>query len=147
MWPLISGANATSPRTEVILGMPTMSSAESIGDPYTGVQALIRSDGYKLIIRVSHQNVWTGPKYPNASTAWPNTPEDCGDMGCLFNVFDDPSEYHNIAASHPNIVSAMRERIAYHNSTMYRPDRGVPETKLACQAIANTWGGFWGPWL
>jgi arylsulfatase I/J len=91
LWPLLSGANATSPRTEIVLGIPTISSALSIGDPYLGVQGLIRADGYKLLIGQTHQNVWTSAHYPNASTKWANTAADCAG-GCLFNVFTDPTE-------------------------------------------------------
>jgi hypothetical protein len=40
---------------QVVLGMPTISSGNSIGDPYVGVQAVIDSDGYKLIIGDTHQ--------------------------------------------------------------------------------------------
>jgi arylsulfatase I/J len=62
LWPLLSGANATSPRAEVVLGQPFVSSANSIGDPFLGVQALIRADGWKLVIGTTHENVWTGPQ-------------------------------------------------------------------------------------
>jgi arylsulfatase A-like enzyme len=146
LWPLLSGLNATSPRTEVVLGMPTISSALSIGDPYTGVQALIRSDGWKLIIGVTHQNVHTSPDYPNASTKWANTPADCGDSGCLYNVFTDPSEYSNVAAANPGIAAALRARIAHYNATVYRPNRGTSDAAAACPVLLGQWGGFWGPW-
>ena len=55
LWPLLSGSNSTPPRTEVVLGMPTMSGANSIGDPFIGVQALIDAQGYKLVIGTTHQ--------------------------------------------------------------------------------------------
>ncbi len=146
LWPLLSGANATSPRTEVVLGMPTISSALSIGDPYTGVQAVIRSDGWKLVVGVTHQNVWTSPQYPNASTKWDNTPADCGDTGCLYNVFTDESEYNNVASENPDIVTALRARIAHYNSTVYRPNRGTSDKEVACPILLGKYGGFWGPW-
>jgi len=146
LWPLLSGANSTSPRSEVVLGMPTVSSANSIGDPFTGVQALIRADGWKLITGVTHQNIWTSPVYPNRSTKWDNSPYDCGARGgCLFNVFTDPSEYHDVASENPDIVTSMRQRIEALNRTMYRPNRGTPDPS-ACPVLMEKWKGFWGPW-
>ena len=59
LWPLISGANATSPHSEIVLGMPTIASGNSYGDASIGVQAVIQADGYKLLIGHVHQNVWT----------------------------------------------------------------------------------------
>jgi hypothetical protein len=146
-WPLLSGVNATPPRTEVVLGMPTVSSDNSIGNATLGVQGLIRADGWKLLIGATHQNVWTGPQYPNKSTAWPNAAADCGD-GCLFNVFTDPTEHDDVAAQHPDIVSSMRARIAELNATFYRPNRGASDDKGACaKAMGEEYRGFWGPWL
>ena len=145
LWPLLSGQNSTSPRTEVVLGIPTISSALSIGDPYLGVQAVIRNDGWKLVIGKTHQNVWTSPMYPNKSTSWNNDGSSCP-TGCLYNVFTDPSEYNEVSAQNPEIVAQLRARIAYHNSTMYRPNRGTP-SNLACNASLNKWKSFWGPFI
>ena len=47
VWPLISGANATSPRTIVAVG--TEGGEAELG-PGTHVQSVIRGDGYKLIM-------------------------------------------------------------------------------------------------
>jgi hypothetical protein len=147
-WPLISGANSTPPRTEVVLGQPTVSGANSIGDPYMGVQALIRADGYKLILGTTHQNVWTSPAYPNKSSSWKNDPYDCGGKGgCLFNVFTDPTEHLDVAAAHPDIVASMRARIAELNATLYNPNRGKSDQAGACSKGMGDYGGFWGPWL
>ena len=54
-WPLISGANLTSPRTEVPLGSD--GSEANLGSG-TAVQGLVRADGYKLIIGELGQNIW-----------------------------------------------------------------------------------------
>jgi arylsulfatase I/J len=145
LWPLLSGQNATSPRQEVVLGQPLVSGDNSIGDPWQGVQALIRADGYKLVLGTTHQNVWTSPQYPNASTSWKNDAADCT-AGCLYNVFTDPTEHADISASHPDIVAALKARIIFHNNTMYRPNRGTSDQKYACGVLVNTYGGFWGPW-
>ena len=51
-------ANATSPHSEIVLGMPTIASGNSYGNASIGVQAVIQSDGYKLLIGHVHQNIW-----------------------------------------------------------------------------------------
>lgn len=115
-----------------------VSSGNSIGDPYVGVQAVIDSEGYKLIIGYTHENVWTSPTYPNQSTSWPNYANDCT-AGCLYNVFTDPTEvrstskyrghecgstlitltlqHFEISAANPDKVASLRARIAYWNSS------------------------------
>ena len=57
LWPVLSGANETSPRSEVVIGMPTDNT-----DVFVGVQGVIDSGGYKLLIGVLHSPVWTGPQ-------------------------------------------------------------------------------------
>ena len=106
LWPLLSGANATAPRTEVWLGSsgPVNGAGGSAGvgagagaTPAAFIQGLIRADGWKILHDVLDNAVWQGPVYPNASTAahpWDNTPVDCGTAAvptCLFNVFEDPT--------------------------------------------------------
>jgi len=146
MWPLISGATTTSPRTEVVVAAD--SSVCGFGNGTT-VQALIRSDGYKLIIGSLGQNIWQGPFYPNASTKWPDVPYNCGippnnGTGCLFNILDDPTEHFDISSTNPNIVSEMYERIAELQRTAFSPNRGT-DNGAACKAAIERWGGFWGP--
>ncbi len=68
LWPLLSGANATGPRTEVWLGSGGAGDEDNSKDPI--VQAYIRKDGYKVIWGAVIENTWTGPFYPNASTNW-----------------------------------------------------------------------------
>lgn len=114
------------------------------------MQAVIQPDGYKLIIGHVHQNIWTSWTYPNKSTSWDNAGfTDCS-SGCLYakllatpdtrfgdktshtplrpnppfryNIFDDMTEHHELSASFPDKVTELRARIAYHNSTMFRPN-------------------------
>lgn len=148
MWPLLSGANSTSPRTEIIMGSsgPTGLLYQS-GD--TVVQGLIRSDGYKLLWGQIEQDIWTGPFYPNASTSWPNNPRDCGSMAaptCLYNVFTDPTEHLNVAAQNPDVVQSISARIAELQQTVFNPQRGAPGHQ-ACDIAHQQWKGFVGPFL
>lgn len=151
VWPLLSGANATSPRTEVVIGSHV--GADGAGAGPTFVQGIITADGWKLLHSNMEMNVFTGPFYPNASTptggGWPNTPLDCGPPTaptCLFNVFDDPTEHDNVAAARPDVVAALAARIAALQAGVFSPARGTP-SPLACNASNEVWGGFVGPFL
>jgi len=151
VWPLLSGANLTSPRTEIPAGSDGVEANLKNG---TQVQALIRADGYKLIIGELDQNIWTGPKYPNQTTKWDDTNYHCGvpstpplgKGGCLFNIFDDPTEHNDISAQKPNIVKEMYARILEIQQTSFTPNRGSDDG-TACVAALDTWGGFYGPFL
>ena len=142
MWPLLSGANATSPRRHVILG----SSDDSDKAGNTIVTGVVRADGYKLLLGKLATAFWTGPQYPNASGGYPSASEHCGTAGCLFNVFDDPSEYEEISAAHPTIVSDLQALIADASATVFNPSRGVKDDK-ACEKAFTQHGGFWGPFV
>lgn len=149
LWPLLSGANATSPRQEVVLG--------AAGDEATGstqVQGIIRaSDGWKLLIGSVNAFFHTGPVYPNRS-GYPSKTKECGDPaapegsdakgpGCLFNVLTDPNENDDVAQDHPKIVAELRALMA--KQVLYSPDRGGDDG-AACAAAAR-YGGFWGPFV
>ena len=88
LWPLLSGANATSPRTELWLGSGGAGDVDNSQHPI--LQGLVRADGYKVLWGNVIENTWTGPFYPNKTTAWCDTcPLDCGTIDaptCLFNV-------------------------------------------------------------
>jgi arylsulfatase I/J len=146
MWPLISGATTVSPRVDVVIGSDSSECGFGNG---TMVQALLRSDGYKLIIGSLGQNIWQGPYYPNATTKWNDVPFVCGippnnGTGCLFNIFSDPTEHVDLAASSPDIVAAMYARIQDYQATAFSPNRGTDDGS-ACRAAIGTFNGFWGP--
>lgn len=159
LWPLLSGANATPPRTEVWLGstapMNGVYGGGGVGvgaTPPTFVQGIIDKDGWKVLHDVIDNAARQGPFYPNATTAshpWNNTAVDCGTMEaptCLFNVFDDPTESNNVYLQHPDVVAALSARMKELQTTVFSPDRGSP-SQLACKASQETWGGFVGPFL
>jgi len=138
LWPFISGENSTSPRTEVILGRPTVE---------TSIGGLIQGE-WKLLVGPVAQNGWTGPFYPNITTDWDSglSVEHCGLVGCLFNIYNDPTEHQEVGAQHPVIRDQLRLRIDELTKTVFSPDRGVVDPR-ACETAVNTYGGFWGPWL
>jgi arylsulfatase B len=147
IWPLLSGQNTTSPRTEVVLGSSSVFPPVASGS--TVVQSVIRSDGWKLLVGLVGENVYTGPFYPNASTNWVGTPLDCGNVTlplCLFNIFDDPTEHNNMIDQEPDIAAQLAQRIVELQQTVFSPDRGNV-TNASCIASETTWKGFVGPFL
>jgi arylsulfatase I/J len=147
LWPLLSGANSTPPRTEVWLGSNHPGDTDSSDSPM--VQGLIRADGYKVLYGNVIENAWTSAFYPNATTNWCDTCAlDCGTIQeptCLFNVFDDPTEHINLAAAKPDIVAAMAARLQELQAGIFAPMRGKPDDADACYAGDVTWKGFVGP--
>jgi arylsulfatase I/J len=153
-WPFLSGATTTSPRTEVPIGSDATEANLLHLSNATVVQGLVRADGWKLLIGETGQNIWTGPQYPNKSTSWKDVPYHCGvpssppvgKGGCLFNILTDPTEHHDVAARHPDIVAEMYARLLELQKTAFGPHRGKDDG-IACKAALNTWRGFWGPFL
>ena len=131
MWPLISGQNSTSPRTDI----------------FASIHALISGD-YKLLTGPMLQAGWTGPQYPNQTN--PNggidARVDCGDTGCLFNIKEDPEERVNLASTMPDMLKEMMTKMMKFNETYFNPDRGKTWPG-ACDAVVDKYGGFWGPFL
>ena len=141
IWPLVSGANATSPRLEVPV------------DTHT----LLVSDGdalWKYMDGKFTHATWVGPTFPNASGADPaGAPvEDCT-AGCLFDVRADETEHNNVAAANPAVVAKMSARLAelvpnfYSNSDTGGTDLCPKGTQdCMCWAAKNLHSGFLGPW-
>lgn len=71
-----------------------------------------------------------------------NSVVQCGN-GCLYNILDDPSERIDLAASNPDVLSMMINRLVELNNTLWVVDRG-PSSTLACNAGVLKWGGFLG---
>ena len=132
MWPLISGQNSTSPRVDIPLSMTTLISGD-----------------YKILLGTNRMAGWTGPVYPNNTN--PNGGIDaieyCGEhRGCLYNIFKDPGEHHNLASKMPGKLKEIRDKLSEYQATHFNPDRGE-KSPLACEAALNEYGGFWGPFI
>ena len=156
MWPLLSGQTTTSPRSEVYLGaavpLPGLRGGPTIA------QAIIDSDGYKLIAGNIIDGIWQGPFFPNQSstTDWDESTDyvDCGGANpvypypgaCLFNVFSDPTEHEDIAAKNPAKVAQLTTRLKQLTETAFSPLRGGT-TNVPCETSSTKWSGFLGPWL
>ncbi|XP_065179088.1 arylsulfatase B-like [Sycon ciliatum] len=130
MWPVLSGQNMTSPRTEIPLS-----------------PGLISGD-YKILVSKVQMAGWTGPKYPNQTRPAGGIPAvaNCQKKNCLFNIKVDPEERTDLAESQPAILKHMQERHEAWVATVFNPDRGHP-SPLACQTAIEKYGNFWGPFL
>lgn len=155
IWPVLSGENSTSPRDLVILSAATP--LTSVREGTSIAQAVIDREGYKLIIGISSDSFFQGPFYPNSSSnvdAESDIQLDCGGESpvypysgaCLFNVFDDPTEHVNLAATNPSKVSELVEKIKELNDNTFSPNRGS-RTWLPCENSLNKYQGFVGPFL
>eukprot|EP00048_Salpingoeca_helianthica_P005368 m.87064 g.87064 ORF g.87064 m.87064 type:complete len:531 (-) comp13577_c0_seq2:23-1615(-) len=131
VWPLLSGRNNTSPRTEILVREDTL------------VQGR-----YKLIVGDITHAGWAGPQYPNMTSEGKEVMRvnlTCN-PGCLFDVQADPTEHHNLAPGQPARLHTMLARLRTLNSTIWR--RHMPPEDPACNATAySRYGGFLGPWL
>jgi len=97
---------------------------------------------------------WTGPHYPNASSAAQpvDTKLPCS-QGCLFNVVDDPTEHVDQASAHPQIVANMTARLNVLRQGIWNNhDVGVDvcppgiNMPCACWVALNRNRGFLGPY-
>ena len=105
VWPMLSGTNATSPRTEFAASSNALVTAR-----------------FKLIEGTAVGSAsWQGALWPNASS--PAHPINAVVMncssGCLFDVAADPGEHVDVAASHPAELADMRRRLAAWRTTFY----------------------------
>lgn len=130
VWPLISGANSSSPRVDVPISSDTLISGK-----------------YKILTGDVDQAGWTGPVYPNTTTpSGIAAKERCGDSGCLYDISNDPEERVNLATKMPSVLKDMQKRLEGYRKTHFSPDRGN-DSPNACKVAIDQYGGFWGPFL
>jgi arylsulfatase I/J len=138
VWPLLSGANATSPRVEMPIS-----------------PAVLLSFPHKLLRGLQDWSGRTSPLYPNATSvradASPNTWTFCGG-GCLFDVAADPEERHDLAPARPDLVATLSARLddlarGFFSNKDVGVDACPPGTQLCgCWAAVHTHGGTLGPY-
>ena len=159
VWPLLSGANATSPRdawpiaANVAVRFEYAAAAGGGGAGGSGAP----THGWKLVTGVVPQNAgWQGPVYPNASSPASDPSAvalNCSASPCLFDVVADPTEHVDLAALRPDVVARLQADLAAYAPAFFsNSDSGVdvcpPGTggDCACWAAAHVWGGYLGPW-
>ena len=101
LWPLLSGANGTSPRSEVPIDV-------------VGASTGIVTARWKFLAGGQIGAGWEGPTFPNASSAARDPYAlhlACPATGCLFDLLADPHETVDVAAAHPGVAAQLRARI------------------------------------
>ena len=163
MWPMVSGANVTSPRVEVVLSaLSTAPDAtryaqlapDGFKDPmyFTSGEAIVVAD-YKLIVGAVMKGPFgsAGPDTcDQLAGPWnktnPGVPCSCPKPGCLFNVVTDPNERDDLAKKMPDVVLELTARLDAARKTVYAPYRGDLDP-AACAIVKGQYHGYWGPWL
>lgn len=135
VWPLISGASFSSPRTEL----------------FVSSDCLIQ-DEWKLLIGRQQGASWSGHTYPNKSSV-NNTIDgyrlNCK-PACLYNVgpHGDWTEHTDVASANPERVKAMLARLRELDKSIWN-NKTTPY-KAACQdktdVFRTRYFGFYGPW-
>eukprot|EP01084_Bolivina_argentea_P089087 160827_1 len=142
MWPMISGMNKTSPRTEIAIN----------------ANAFIQNE-YKLLFGNIQYASWAGIQYPNTSSmANPvqNATLHCGSKGCLFDVVADMTEHVDIASQNVDVVESMTKRLNELKQEFWQNTKSGTDScpkiaqnsskECACWMAENRYNGFWGPW-
>ena len=140
MWPLLSGANGTSPRTEVLVSSSCLVTAK-----------------WKVLTGRIAGASWPGEHYPNMTTetdqSWLSQYEqDCGKTGCLYDVSEskgDKTEHVDQASQQPQVLQAMLARLDTLSLGIWKRNMSDPlgtRDCLNCKSIAEEkYGGFYGP--
>ncbi|CAH0383325.1 unnamed protein product [Bemisia tabaci] len=76
------------------------------------------------------------------STPFPG-PDPCTEKPCLFNIQQDPCEFHDMADQHPSVVDELKELYESHAARLVKEqDHGFDPA-----AEPELWEGWWAPWL
>lgn len=158
-WPYLTGKVAVSPRTEIFADHSVLlkgqfklmvGNAESIA--VTGTQLCPKSpsnpDGSMSCIKAA---CWAGPRYPNASVPNPGCvrTEFCPRGACLYNVFEDPEEMHNLSddPAHASTLADLQATLARYQAGEFQPKRTGGDPTLAATVGRTKYHGYWGPFL
>mmetsp|Transcript_18321 Transcript_18321/g.40070 ORF Transcript_18321/g.40070 Transcript_18321/m.40070 type:complete len:601 (+) Transcript_18321:53-1855(+) len=163
LWPALSTWGTDSPRATLVLGNTKGGyHGRHYGDTVVGG---IIFPPYKLLLGVSagyreHLGVWSSPNAPNSSSFDSiNSLEEpvCGrspENGCLFNVWGDEGEHHNLAKSNPELFLKLLAMANEEQKTVYSPKRGQEGDDERFQASCSTGSTevlqgnlFMRPWL
>jgi len=71
--------------------------------------------------------------------------QSCKD-GCLYDIINDPYEYHDLALEQPNVLKHMVDTLDRLNLGVFEPDRGN-QTLQACAVGMDKYKGFYGPFV
>lgn len=151
MWPMLSGQVQESPRKYLIIG-----DTNDVGSPLNGSSIVAMVGGiimgeYKLLVGEFDQASWTPPNGANEtereSHYYKRVWETCKTTprtGCLYNIYKDPEERHNLAVDNRRLFHNMLRIMNRESKKIYNPYRGEAHPD-ACRVAVDQYGGFLGP--
>ncbi|CAK0871523.1 unnamed protein product [Prorocentrum cordatum] len=157
-WPFITSPNASaSARDEIALAFCTnvggapddcVSSTKGVMDTSRYDQGALIADGgrWKVVFGQQHGlGFFTGPLHPNGTKNY----RDAGcPSGCLFNLFDDPTEHTDVKEKYPHVFSRLRSRLEEIGKTVFQTSyTDVPQSRqcLSESDAAAKYNGHLGP--
>jgi len=150
LWPMLSGRSRGSPRSELLVGANEEWTTDKIDQaPHKDTRGAALVSGvivppYKLLLgearhafRMTHgETVWGQPATCPVDHTWPMNnskrfgrpmpPLVCGvtaETGCLFDIWQAPTETKNLAASKPALFYRMLARVREAQQSVYSPKR------------------------
>lgn len=142
---LVSGANATSPRTRIV-------HQHDMYNKSAGAVGALRDGDWKLIVGTEKTYAgWYGvdsaDHFSPPESGALNTSDACSaERPCLFNVAEDAQERHDLAASRPDKVAELLA-IFHSYDSEHHPSPVTPATDAAgCCAASKANGGYLAPW-
>eukprot|EP00041_Stephanoeca_diplocostata_P025711 m.678611 g.678611 ORF g.678611 m.678611 type:complete len:276 (+) comp22807_c0_seq3:1121-1948(+) len=133
VWPLLTGANTTSPRDTILVTKDLL-----VHKNWKFVR------GNTTMIEAS----WGGVQYPNGSSIanddWVSGFHyKCGSNGCLFDVVADMTEHKDVIDENPQIVPFLQNLMDTEAATIFSVSHSQDP---ACKTTAyDKYGGFYGP--
>ena len=144
VWPLLTGTNATPPRTRVVHEHSLFGGGASSG--------ALRDGDWKLIVATEASADWYGVSSdghftpPRTGTQNLTVSACATDAPCLFNIAEDPEERHDLAAAQPDRVAALLAIFRSYDGEHHPPMEKPKEAKAACCAASAAAGDLLSPW-
>ena len=108
----------------------------------------LRVGDWKLMVGAQGQATWFGAFSPNATfNGTAANVQACVYSPCLFNITADPTEHHDVASQHPDVVAELLHTFDALNTEYHgtdSPSFGGDQDGYCAAAARN--GGFMVPW-
>jgi len=122
-------SNSPSPRTEILFNV----------DPIE-LMAAVRVGDWKLVVGHQEYSDWIPP--PQITSYVKQPQYTLPNIVALFNISSDPTERHDLALEHPEIVTHLLSVIDGYEKNSVFPDYKLPDIR----SMPSNFGGAWTPW-
>lgn len=146
-WPAITQKSVPQ-RSQILHNIDpliTIKAPYSANETYgfdTRVRAALRSGPWKLLTGDVGFDKWVAPPESKQLDEL-NSLDYVQNHVRLFNIEEDPTEHHNLAISHPDMVKNLLVLLAKYNSTSVPVRYPTPDPK----SNPKYHNGYWGPWI